>query len=189
MPDAQEDEEAMGYLRGCMEKKDSAGGVIECRITGVPAGIGYPVFDMLDARIAQALMSIGAVKAVEIGDGVSAALSSGSSNNDPFYIINGTVSKRTNHAGGILGGISDGSPIVCRAHIKPTPSIFREQQTVDENGNERTLLIKGRHDPVVVPRAVVVVECMCALTVLDAMLSNMTSRADSVRAFYNKRKQ
>ena len=188
MPDAQADEEAMRYLRGCMEKKDSAGGVIECRITGVPAGIGDPVFDKLDARIAQALMSIGAVKAVEIGDGVSAALSSGSSNNDPFYIINGTVSKRTNHAGGILGGISDGSPIVCRAHIKPTPSIFREQQTVDENGNERTLLIKGRHDPVVVPRAVVVVECMCALTILDAMLANMTSKADKIREFYNTRK-
>ena len=101
---------------------------------------------------------------------------------------NGTVSKRTNHAGGILGGISDGSPIVCRAHIKPTPSIFREQQTVDENGNERTLLIKGRHDPVVVPRAVVVVECMCALTILDAMLANMTSRADKIREFYNTRK-
>ena len=99
------------------------------------------------------------------------------------------MKKCTNHAGGILGGISDGSPIICRVHVKPTPSIFREQKTVDESGNERTLLIKGRHDPVVVPRAVVVVECMCALTVLDAMLSNMTSRADSVRAFYNKRKQ
>ena len=158
------------------------------RRCAICAGIGDPVFDKLDARIAQALMSIGAVKAVEIGDGVSAALSVGSCNNDPFYMNNGTVSKRTNHAGGILGGISDGSPIVCRAHIKPTPSIFREQQTVDENGNERTLLIKGRHDPVVVPRAVVVVECMCALTILDAMLANMTSRADKIREFYNTRK-
>ena len=189
MPDAEANEQAMLYLKKCMEEKDSAGGVIECVITGVPAGIGDPVFDKLDARIAQALMSIGAVKAVEIGDGVQAALSTGSFNNDQFYMEDGTVSKHTNHAGGILGGISDGSPIVCRAYVKPTPSIFREQMTVDENGNERTLLIKGRHDPVVVPRAVVVVECMCALTVLDAMLSNMTSRADSVRAFYNKRKQ
>ena len=189
MPDAEANEQAMLYLKKCMEEKDSAGGVIECVITGVPAGIGDPVFDKLDARIAQALMSIGAVKAVEIGDGVQAALSTGSFNNDQFYMEDGTVSKHSNHAGGILGGISDGSPIVCRAYVKPTPSIFREQMTVDENGNERTLLIKGRHDPVVVPRAVVVVECMCALTVLDAMLSNMTSRADSVRAFYNKRKQ
>ena len=189
MPDAMADEQAMDFLKKCMEEKDSAGGVIECVIRGVPAGIGDPVFDKLDARIAQALMSIGAVKAVEIGDGVHAALSTGSMNNDQFYMEDGEVKKCTNHAGGILGGISDGSPIICRVHVKPTPSIFREQKTVDESGNERTLLIKGRHDPVVVPRAVVVVECMCALTVLDAMLSNMTSRADSVRAFYNKRKQ
>ena len=189
MPDSMADEQAMDFLKKCMEEKDSAGGVIECVIRGVPAGIGDPVFDKLDARIAQALMSIGAVKAVEIGDGVHAALSTGSMNNDQFYIEDGEVKKCTNHAGGILGGISDGSPIICRVHVKPTPSIFREQKTVDESGNERTLLIKGRHDPVVVPRAVVVVECMCALTVLDAMLSNMTSRADWVRAFYNKRKQ
>ncbi len=188
MPDAQADARALAFLKECMEKKDSAGGVIECRITGVPAGIGDPVFDKLDARIAQALMSIGAVKAVEIGDGTEAAKAVGSYNNDPFYMEEGAVKKRTNHAGGILGGISDGSAIICRAHIKPTPSIFREQQTVDESGSERTLLIKGRHDPVVVPRAVVVVECMCALTILDAMLANMTSRADSVRAFYKTRK-
>ena len=189
MPDAEADEQAMQFLKECMVNKDSAGGVIECRITGVPAGIGDPVFDKLDARIAQAIMSIGAVKAVEIGDGTGAAVSTGSANNDPFYMENGEVHKYSNHAGGILGGISDGSPIICRAHIKPTPSIFREQQTVDENGNERTLIIKGRHDPVVVPRAVVVVECMCALTILDAMLANMTSRADSVRSFYSTRKK
>ena len=188
MPDAVADEEAVAFLEKCMEQKDSAGGVIECRITGVPAGIGDPVFDKLDARIAQALMSIGAVKAVEIGDGTGAAKALGSANNDAFYMDGDRVLKRSNHAGGILGGISDGSPIICRVHVKPTPSIFREQETVDEDGNARSLLIKGRHDPVVVPRAVVVVECMCALTVLDAMLANMTSRADSVRAFYNARK-
>ena len=119
-----------------------------------------------------------------IGVGVTGAV-----NNDPFYMEGDTVAKRTNHAGGILGGISDGSPIICRVYVKPTPSIFREQETVDESGNERTLLIKGRHDPVVVPRAVVVVECMCALTILDAMLANMTCRADAVKAFYNIRKQ
>ena len=188
MPDAGADRRAIQFLEACMENKDSAGGVIECRITGVPAGIGDPVFDKLDARIAQALMSIGAVKAVEIGDGIDAAKATGFVNNDSFYMEEGIVRKRTNHAGGILGGISDGSPIICRAHVKPTPSIFREQQTVDENGQERTLVISGRHDPVIVPRAVVVVECMCALTVLDAMLANMTSRADSVRSFYNTRK-
>ena len=189
MPDAVADREAMEYLENCMAQKDSSGGVIECRITGVPAGIGDPVFDKLDARIAQALMSIGAVKAVEIGDGTEAARARGSSNNDAFYMDGDAVSKRTNHAGGILGGISDGSPILCRVHVKPTPSIVREQETVDESGRDRTLLIKGRHDPVVVPRAVVVVECMCALTILDAMLANMTSRADTIRDFYNTRKQ
>ena len=126
MPDAEADEQAMQFLKECMVNKDSAGGVIECRITGVPAGIGDPVFDKLDARIAQAIMSIGAVKAVEIGDGTGAAVSTGSANNDPFYMENGEVHKYSNHAGGILGGISDGSPIICRAHIKPTPSIFRE---------------------------------------------------------------
>lgn len=186
MPDADADRKAQEYLAGCMQERDSAGGVIECRINGVPAGIGDPVFDKLDARIAQALMSIGAVKAVEIGDGILAASAKGSENNDPFYMEEGRVQKRTNHAGGILGGISDGSPIVCRVHVKPTPSIFRPQQTVDEAGNERELLIKGRHDPVVVPRAVVVVECMCALTVLDAMMTNMTSKADAIKAFYGK---
>ena len=188
MPDAKADAEAVAFLKECMQQKDSAGGVIECRITGVPAGIGDPVFDKLDARIAQALMSIGAVKAVEIGDGTEAAKAYGSENNDAFYMDGDRVLKRTNHAGGILGGISDGSPIICRVHVKPTPSIFREQETVDENGCGRSLLIKGRHDPVVVPRAVVVVECMCALTVLDAMLSNMTSRAEAIREFYNTRK-
>lgn len=186
MPDAEADKRAQEYLAECMQQKDSAGGVIECRMTGVPAGLGDPVFDKLDARLAQALMSIGAVKAVEIGDGVLAASARGSENNDPFYMEDGTVLKRSNHAGGILGGISDGSPIICRVHVKPTPSIFRTQHTVDEEGNERELLIKGRHDPVVVPRAVVVVECMCALTILDAMLTNMTSKADAVRAFYGK---
>ena len=184
MPDPEADLRAQEYLRHIMNARDSAGGVVECRICGVPAGIGDPVFDKLDARLAQAIMSIGAVKAVEIGDGTGAALSTGSENNDFFYVDDGIVKKRTNHAGGILGGISDGSPIICRAYIKPTPSIFREQETVDTSGNDRDLIISGRHDPVIVPRAVVVVECMCALTILDAMLANMTSRAESVKKFY-----
>lgn len=185
MPDAEADAKASEYLAQCMSEKDSVGGVVECRIKGVPAGIGDPVFDKLDARLAEAIMSIGAVKAVEIGDGTLVSVARGSENNDPFYMEGGKVRKKTNHAGGILGGISDGSPIVLRAYIKPTPSIFRQQQTVDINGNDRELLIHGRHDPVIVPRAVVVVECMCALSILDAMLCNMTSRADAVRAFYS----
>ncbi len=187
MPDALADEKAVAYMKECIADRDSSGGVIECKITGVPAGIGDPVFDKLDARLAMAIMSVGAVKAVEIGDGCGAAISRGSVNNDEFYVEGGHVTKKTNHAGGILGGISDGSPIIVRAHIKPTPSIFREQKTVDENGEERTLLIKGRHDPVVVPRAVVVVECMCALTILDSMMSNISCKTSSIKAFYSNK--
>lgn len=187
MPDAEADKKASDYLAQCMDEKDSVGGVVECRIKGVPAGIGDPVFDKLDARLAEAIMSIGAVKAVEIGDGTLVSRAKGSENNDPFYMEDGHVRKKSNHAGGILGGISDGSPIIVKAYIKPTPSIFRQQHTVDENGKDRELVIKGRHDPVIVPRAVVVVECMCALSILDAMLCNMTCRADAVRAFYSHR--
>lgn len=152
--------------------------MIECCVTGLPAGIGDPVFDKLDARLASAIMSIGAVKAVEIGDGIEVSSRKGSENNDAFCIKDGQVSKKTNHAGGILGGISDGSPVLLRAHIKPTPSIFQPQQTIGRDHMERTLQIKGRHDPVIVPRAVVVVESMTALTILDLMLSNMGARMD-----------
>lgn len=186
MPDAEADAAASEFLKNCMEEHDSAGGVIECRINGVPAGVGDPVFCKLDALLAQALMSVGAVKAVEIGDGTGAALLRGSENNDNFYMEDGIVKKRTNHAGGILGGISDGSEIIIRLHVKPTPSIFREQETIDESGNNRILEIKGRHDPVVVPRAVVVAEAMCALVILDSMMVNMTAKADAITAFYTK---
>jgi chorismate synthase len=186
MPDAEANEKALAYMKECMAAGDSSGGVIECRITGMPAGIGDPVFHKLDAALAAAVMSIGAVKAVEIGDGVRAARARGSENNDAFCLdAEGRTVKKTNHAGGILGGISDGSDVILRAHIKPTPSISREQETVDEDGRPRKLFIKGRHDPVVVPRAVVVVECMAALTILDAMLVNMTARAENVLAFYS----
>ena len=186
MPDAEANEKALAYMKECMAAGDSSGGVIECRITGMPAGIGDPVFHKLDAALAAAVMSIGAVKAVEIGDGVRAARARGSENNDAFCLdAEGRTVKKTNHAGGILGGISDGSDVILRAHIKPTPSISRDQETVDEDGRPRKLFIKGRHDPVVVPRAVVVVECMAALTILDAMLVNMTARAENVLAFYS----
>ena len=126
MPDYQADQEANAYLASCMADKDSAGGVIECRIQGVPVGIGDPVFEKLDANLAKAMMSIGAIKAFEIGDGVQVSTANGSSNNDFFLSENGKIGKKTNHAGGILGGISDGSEIVLRAYVKPTPSIFQE---------------------------------------------------------------
>ena len=186
MPDLEANEKAEKYLKECMANQDSSGGVIECRVTGIPAGLGDPVFEKLDANLAKALVSIGSVKAFEIGEGTHAAVLKGSENNDNFYMNNGTIQKKTNHSGGTLGGISDGAPLIMRAYIKPTPSIFSPQETVTCNGEEVTINIKGRHDPVIVPRAVVVVEAMAALTILDALLLNMTARLDSVVNFYTK---
>ncbi len=176
MPDATCAEEAAAAVAKAREEKDSLGGVAECRIEGVPAGIGEPVFDKLDAVLGQALFSIGAVKAVEIGDGIRASASKGSENNDRMHMEGGRPAFDSNHAGGILGGISTGAPIIVRAYFKPTPSIYQPQGTVNEKGEDVSLTIAGRHDPVVVPRAVVVVEAMCALTVLDLYLRNRNSR-------------
>lgn len=184
MPDRTASVQAESYLSECMKEQDSAGGIIECRITGMPAGIGEPVFHKLDASLASAIMSVGAVKAVEIGDGTAVSSMKGSENNDAFCCMNHHIQKKSNHSGGILGGISDGSDILLRAHIKPTPSIFKEQETVGKDLRERTIQIKGRHDPVIVPRAVVVIECMAALTVLDLILANTGSRLDSLIRFY-----
>lgn len=171
MPDEEAAHKAAAYLEELIKEQDSAGGVVECRICGVPAGIGEPVFDKLDACLAKAVMSIGAVKGFEIGDGFAAARSRGSENNDFFYSDSDqSVKKRTNHAGGILGGISDGSDIIFRAAFKPTPSISQPQQTVNRSRENVEVQIKGRHDPVVVPRAVVVVEAMAALTIADQLL-------------------
>ncbi len=187
MPDYQADAAACAYLEEIKKATDSVGGIMECRVEGLPAGIGDPVFGKLDAGLARAIMSIGAVKAVEIGDGCAVSGRLGSSNNDAFRIRTGTdaqVTKATNHAGGILGGISDGDQILIRAHVKPTPSIYLPQDTVNREGQEITVQIKGRHDPVIVPRAVVVMECMTALTILDAMLLNLSARMDSLEQFY-----
>lgn len=189
MPDPLANEKALAFLEECRAGGDSAGGVIECRVSGMPAGLGSPVFGKLDADLAGAVMSIGAVRAVEIGDGIRASRVTGSENNDPFLPDkDGRIMKKTNHAGGILGGISDGSDLVLRAYVKPTPSIGILQDTVDRRGEARQLAVGGRHDPVIVPRAVVVVECMCALTILDAMLENMTSRASYIIDFYGKKR-
>ena len=187
MPDVKASERAMELIHKCREEQDSIGGVIECRINGVPAGIGEPVFDKLDALLSQAIVSIGAVKAVEFGDGCKVSSFRGSENNDSFLMQDGRVTKATNHSGGIIGGISDGSEIVVRAHVKPTPSIARTQQTVNKSGDNIDINIHGRHDPVVVPRAVVVVEAMCAIVLLDLMISNMSSRADYITDFYNRK--
>lgn len=184
MPDYSASEKALAYLENAKKNTDSVGGCMECRVTGLPAGIGDPVFEKLDANLAKAIMSIGAVKAVEIGDGTAVSKRFGSENNDAFCRKDDSVSKRTNHAGGILGGISDGDTLLVRAHVKPTPSIYLTQQTVNNCGEEIDINIKGRHDPVIVPRAVVVMECMTALTILDAMMINMSAKLDSMIDFY-----
>ncbi len=187
MPDARAAEEARAYLDRLMEEGDSSGGVAECVVDGLPAGVGEPVFEKLDARLAHAVMSIGAVKGVEIGDGFGAARSSGSLNNDSFVKgPDGRVAKADNHAGGILGGISDGGRIVARAAFKPTPSISRVQRTVNRQGQEVETVIKGRHDPIVVPRAVVVLETMTAFTVADMLLVSMSSRLDRIQEFFRR---
>ncbi len=180
MPDAQAAAETAAFLEQMMAAQDSAGGVVECIVQGLPAGIGEPVFDKLDACLAKAVMSIGAVKGFEIGDGFEAARSLGSQNNDAFYADeDGRIRKRTNHSGGILGGMSDGSDIVLRAAFKPTPSIAQVQQTVNRDGENVEIAIHGRHDPVVAPRAVVVVEAMTALTVLDLLMQAGNARVQS----------
>jgi chorismate synthase len=185
MPDPIASERAEDYLFEQMKDHNSVGGIIECIVTGMPAGIGEPVFDKLDACLAKAVMSIGAVKGVEIGEGFHAAGLTGAENNDNFISYNNkTISKVSNHAGGILGGISDGADIILRAAVKPTPSIFRPQSTVNTENENVEIQIKGRHDPIVVPRAVVVVEAMVALTLVDRLFTGMTSRIDRIRDFY-----
>ena len=170
MPDAKAAEKASEYLEKLISEGDSSGAMVECVIKGAPAGVGEPVFDKLDARLAQAIMSIGAVKGIEIGDGFSVVGSRGSENNDEFYMDGDKVAKKTNHSGGILGGISDGSDIVLRAAFKPTPSIYRKQHTVNSSHEELDIEIQGRHDPIIAPRAVVVVEAMAAMTLYDLIL-------------------
>ena len=194
MPDARAAAQAEARLEELMAGKDSCGGVVECIIHGMPAGAGEPVFEKLDANLAKAMLSIGAVKGFEIGDGFAASRARGSENNDGFGIshkaadgspyLSGRIEKQTNHSGGTLGGISDGSDIVMRAAFKPTPSIAQPQHTVNQNGEETVVEIKGRHDPIIVPRAVVVVEAMAALTAADMLLLSMTSRLDRVQAFF-----
>ena len=156
---------------------DSVGGVVECVVTGVPAGVGDPMFDGLENRIAAIVFGIPAVKGVEFGEGFAAARLRGSGNNDAFAVEGGEVVTKTNRCGGILGGISTGMPIVFRAAFKPTPSIAKEQESVDL-GTMRpaALSVRGRHDPCIVPRAVPVVEAAAAIAVYDALLSQKKER-------------
>lgn len=152
------------------EEGDSVGGIVECLVTGVPAGLGDPMFGGMENRLAAALFGIPAVKGVEFGAGFGVATMRGSENNDPFTVKDGKIVTETNHAGGILGGITNGMPLVFRLAFKPTPSIAREQQTVSLSKNQmEELVVTGRHDPCIVPRAVPVVEAVTALVLSDLL--------------------
>ena len=184
MPNSAVALQAVDYIEECMKNNDSVGGSIECVIHNTPAGVGEPVFDKLDASLAKAMLSIGAVKGFEMGDGFSVTTAKGSDNNDEMSYDRGVVF-HSNHAGGVLGGISTGQDIIFRVAVKPTPSISQTQHTIDSSNDEVDINITGRHDPVIVPRAVVVVESMAAITLLDLLMDNMTSKMEYLKDIYN----
>ena len=161
-------EEMMKVIEKARAEGDSVGGIIECFAINIPAGLGEPVFDTMEGDLAKAMFSIPAVKGIEFGSGFSSARKKGSENNDPFRIEKGKVITATNSAGGILGGISNGMPVVLRVVVKPTPSISKKQDTVDlKTMTDSIIEISGRHDACIVPRAVPVVEAMVAVTITD----------------------
>lgn len=169
-PDLDAAERMKKRIEEAIEAQDSIGGIVEAVIRGLPAGLGDPVFEKLEALLASAIMSIGAVRGFEIGAGFEAARMMGSQYNDQFYTENGRPRTRSNNAGGVIGGISTGMDIVFRAAVRPPASIARPQKTIDETGKTRTVEIRGRHDPCIVPRIVVVIEAMAAITILDCLL-------------------
>ena len=169
--DNESGERMMAEIRKARAEQDSVGGVVECAAVGLPAGIGSPMFDGLESRLAAAVFGIPAVKGVEFGAGFHAAEMRGSENNDPFAVENGAVVTEKNDCGGVLGGVSDGMPLVFRAAFKPTPSIGKEQRSVSLSRMEAApLRIAGRHDPCVAHRAVPVVEAVAACVLLDFLL-------------------
>lgn len=164
-------EEMCSLIAECKKAGDSIGGIVECGVVGFPAGIGDPMFDGIENRLAAALFGIPAVKGLEFGEGFAAARMRGSENNDPYRIVDGRVVTASNHAGGITGGISTGMPILFRAAVKPTPSIAAVQDSVSLSAMENTSLqIVGRHDPCIVPRAVPVFEAVTATVLLDLLM-------------------
>ena len=171
-PDLAAAEKMVAAIRAAQADRDSVGGIICCEAHGVPAGWGEPVFDKLDALLAHAILSIGGIKGIEIGAGFEAPKKRGSENNDSI-LPSGFAS---NHAGGILGGISNGDVITFRAAMKPTSSIAKKQYTIDKEGNATEIEVLGRHDPCLVPRAVPVVEAMTALVLADLALRNRAAR-------------
>jgi chorismate synthase len=175
-PDAKTAEKMVDAVMQARKNGDSLGGVVEVIARGVPAGLGEPVFDRLDADLAKAVMSIPAVKGMEIGAGFQTATMTGSECNDVFVTKNKKVMTQTNNAGGILGGISNGMDIIVKLVVKPTSSINKAQQTITQKGKKAEIRVEGRHDPCVAPRAVPIAEAMVALTLIDHLLRNKTSQ-------------
>lgn len=173
VPDAATAEQMEALIREVRKDGDTIGGCVRCIVTGVPTGLGEPVFDKLHADLGKAMLSINAVKGFTIGSGFEGVSLRGSEHNDPFEAGGRT---KTNHSGGIQGGISNGMPIDFRVAFKPVATIMREQQTIDSELEPSTITGKGRHDPCVVPRAVPIVEAMAAMVILDAYLRNRASK-------------
>jgi chorismate synthase len=167
-PDPTAADRMVAEVEAARRDGDSVGGVIECQVQGLPVGVGEPFFDSVEAEVAHLAFSIPAVKAIEFGAGFASARLRGSAHNDAFVVRDGTITTETNRAGGILGGLTVGTPVVFRVAVKPTSSIAREQRSVDlETGRPVTLRVTGRHDPCIVPRAVPVVEAVAAIALTD----------------------
>lgn len=178
------DEEKQGKIdetiASVRSKGDTIGGIISCVINNCPVGLGEPVYGKLHAALGAAMLSINAVKGFDVGDGFEGVGMTGSEQNDEFYVEDGQIHTRTNHSGGIQGGISNGEDIRFRVLFKPVPTIMKPQNTVNRDGEEVTLMPKGRHDSCVLPRAIPVVEAMAAMTILDYYLMNKSSNINSL---------
>jgi chorismate synthase len=175
-PDPEMAQQMFDYIDQVRKSGDSVGGVVNCVIKGAPVGWGEPVFDKLHAELGKAMLSINAVKGFEYGSGFDGVAMLGSQHNDAFFMEDDTVHTRTNHSGGIQGGISNGEDIYFRVAFKPVATIMQDQESVDQHGDVAVVQGKGRHDPCVVPRAVPIVEAMAALVLADFYLRNKSSK-------------
>jgi len=173
-PDAGAAKKMITLIRQIREQQDSIGGIVELRILQLPVGLGEPVFNKFEAMMAFALMGIGAVRGVEVGDGFGVSALRGSQNNDAFVKKGEKIGTKTNHCGGVLGGITTGEEFVLRAAVKPPASIEMPQQTLDKQGNPTIIKVQGRHDPTIVPRIVPVVEAMAAIVTVDFLLRQLS---------------
>jgi chorismate synthase len=187
MPDAIAYKEASELCKQAIKDGDSLGGIVECFIRGVISGLGEPVFDKAHAVLGHAFFSIGAVKGVEFGRGFESASLKGSECNDGYAGADGRIAKLSNNAGGFLGGITDGSDIFARIAFKPTPSISKEQRAANSNGESVSLSVRGRHDPVIPPRASVVVEAMAAIALADLAVQSLASKVSDVKSVLGAR--